>query len=209
MDFIHKFVPSASGDNALTLVLLHGTGGNEEDLIPLGKFLAPDAALLGVRGKVLEGAAPRFFRRLAEGVFDEEDLVFRTHELARFLKEAVDAYSLNARGLVAVGYSNGANIAASMLLLEPTILSAAVLFRAMVPLEPEKLPELREKQVLMLSGRIDPLVPPANAERLAQLLRQAGADVTLNWQNAGHGLVHEELQTAQVWVKKWNTYGTA
>jgi phospholipase/carboxylesterase len=204
VDFIHKFVPSASGDNAVTLVLLHGTGGNEEDLIPLGQFLAPDAALLGVRGKVLEGDAPRFFRRLAEGVFDEEDLIFRTHELARFLEQAVQAYSLKSDGLVAVGYSNGANIAASMLLLKPTILSAAVLFRAMVPLEPQSLPDLRGKQILMLSGRHDPIVPAANAERLAELLKQAGADVTLNWQNAGHGLAHAELQTAQAWMKNLN-----
>jgi predicted esterase len=204
VDFIHKFIPAASGDNAVTLVLLHGTGGNEEDLIPLGQFLAPDAALLGVRGKVMEGHAPRFFRRLAEGVFDEEDLIFRTHELARFLEQAVEAYSLKADGLVAVGYSNGANIAASTLLLEPTILSAAILFRAMVPLEPQSLPDLRGKQVLILSGRHDPIVPAANAERLAGLLKQAGADVTLKWQDAGHGLVHAELQTAQAWMKNLN-----
>lgn len=206
MDFIHKFVPSNAGENSTTLVLLHGTGGNEEDLISLGHFLAPDAALLGIRGKVLEGAVPRYFRRLAEGVFDEEDVIFRTHELARFLEQATKEYSLNAERLVAVGYSNGANIAASLMLLEPTVLAAAVLFRAMVPLEqgklPELLPELHGKQVLMQSGRHDLIVPPSNSERLAEILKQVGADVTLNWQNAGHGLTNPELQMAQTWMKK-------
>ena len=202
VDFIHKFIPSNTGDKQITLVLLHGTGGNEEDLIPLGQFLAPDAALLGIRGKVLEGAAPRFFRRLAEGVFDEQDLIFRTHELARFLEQATKEYSLNPSRLVAVGYSNGANITASLLLLEPNILSAAVLFRAMVPLEPEKLPKLHGRQVLIQSGRHDPIVPPSHSERLAELLKQAGADVTLNWQNTGHGLTNPELTMAQAWMKK-------
>ncbi|CAM3979026.1 alpha/beta hydrolase [Alicyclobacillus pomorum] len=202
VDFIHKFIPSNTGDNQITLVLLHGTGGNEEDLIPLGQFLAPDAALLGIRGKVLEGTAPRFFRRLAEGVFDEQDLIFRTHELARFLEQATKEYSLNPSRLVAIGYSNGANIAAGLLLLEPSILSAAVLFRAMVPLEPEKLPKLHGKQVLMQSGRHDAIVPPHHSERLAELLKQAGADVTLNWQNTGHGLTNPELAMAKAWMKK-------
>jgi phospholipase/carboxylesterase len=206
VDFIHKFVPSNAGENSTTLVLLHGTGGNEEDLISLGHFLAPDAAFLGIRGKVLEGTAPRYFRRLAEGVFDEEDVIFRTHELARFLEQATKEYSLNAERLVAVGYSNGANIAASLMLLEPTVLAAAVLFRAMVPLEPGKLPELlpelHGKQVLMQSGRHDLIVPPSNSERLAELLKQVGAEVTLNWQNAGHGLTNPELQMAQTWMKK-------
>ncbi|WP_303802548.1 alpha/beta hydrolase [Alicyclobacillus macrosporangiidus] len=201
MDFIHKFIPSRAGDDAITLVLLHGTGGNEEDLIPLGQFLAPDAAMLGIRGKVLEGTAPRFFRRLAEGVFDEQDLIFRTHELARFLEEATRVYALNPSRLVAVGYSNGSNIAASLLLLEPSVLSAAVLFRAMVPLEPETLPDLHGKPVLLLSGRHDPIVPPDNSNRLAKLLKQAGAAVTLHWQNAGHGLTQAELAMAQAWMK--------
>ncbi|MCL6442202.1 MAG: alpha/beta hydrolase [Alicyclobacillus sp.] len=186
----------------MTLLLLHGTGGNEEDLLPLGRFLAPDAAMLGVRGKVLEGNMPRFFRRLAEGVFDEEDLIFRTHELARFVEQAAKTYALNPQHIVAVGYSNGANIAASMLLLEPNVLSAAVLFRAMVPLEPQQLPDLTGKRVLMQSGRHDPIVPASNSERLADLLKQAGAEVTLNWQNAGHGLTNVELATAQTWIRQ-------
>lgn len=202
MDFVHKFIPSKTGENKTTLVLLHGTGGNEEDLIPLGQFLTPDAAILGIRGKVLEGAAPRFFRRLSEGVFDEEDLIFRTHELARFIEEASQMYSLNPERLVAVGYSNGANIAASLLLLEPTILSAAVLFRSMVPLEPKKLPNLNGKHVLMQSGRLDPIVTASQSERLFELLKQAGAEITLNWQNTGHGLTNPEFAMAQTWLEK-------
>ncbi len=201
MNFIHKFIPSPSGTSEITLLLLHGTGGNEEDLLPLGQFLAPDAALLGVRGKVLEGGMPRFFRRLCEGVFDEEDLIFRTHELARFVEEAATTYSLNPERIIAVGYSNGANIAASVLLLEPSVLSAAILFRAMVPLEPEQLPDLKGKRILMQSGRQDPIVPLRNSERLAELLKQAGAEVTLYLQNAGHGLTNPELASAQAWIK--------
>lgn len=201
MDFIHKFIPSSTGQHETTLLLLHGTGGNEEDLIPLGQFLAPDAAMLSVRGKILENGMPRFFRRLSEGVFDEEDLIFRTHELARFIEEATRVYALNTEKIVAVGYSNGANIAASMFLLEPAILSAAVLFRAMVPFQPEQLPNLQGKSVLIQSGRRDPIVPATNSEQLAEIFKQAGANATLNWQNAGHGLLNSELEMAEQWVR--------
>lgn len=202
MDFIHQFIPSPTGNNDTTLLLLHGTGGNEGDLIPLGHFLAPDAAMLGVRGKILENGMPRFFRRLSEGVFDEEDLIFRTRELAQFIVEATTAYSLHPQNIVAVGYSNGANIGASLLLLQPTFLSAAVLFRAMVPLQPAELPDLKGKHVLMQSGRHDPIVPASNSEKLAKLLKQAGAEVTLNWQNTGHGLTNPELAIAQKWMQQ-------
>lgn len=199
---MHQFIPSQTGENKTTLVLLHGTGGNEADLIPLGQFLAPDAALLGVRGKVLENGMPRFFRRLAEGVFDEEDLVFRTHELAQFIKEAVTQYSLNPGGLVAVGYSNGANIAASSLLLHPEVFVGAVLLRAMVPLEPATLPNLQGKHVLIQSGRMDPIVPQTSSEQLADLLQHSGADVTHQWQNSGHGLMQAEFAMAKTWLEK-------
>src|SRR5438093_4095070 len=133
-DFIHQLVP---GNSKRTLLLLHGTGGNERDLIPLGHDLDPNASLLSPRGKVLENGMPRFFRRLAEGVFDLEDLQKRTHELADFVVSAAEHYKIDIKHIVAVGYSNGANIAASILLLRPEVLSAAVLFRAMVPLVPE------------------------------------------------------------------------
>jgi phospholipase/carboxylesterase len=202
MDFIHRFIPSENQHSQKTLILLHGTGGNEEDLLPLGRFLAQDAALLGIRGKVLENGMSRYFRRLEEGVFDEADVIFRTHELARFLEEAAQTYQLNRDEFVAVGYSNGANIAASLLLLEPDIFSAAVLFRSMVPLEPEDVPNLKGKRVLMQSGAFDPIIPPANSERLAHMLQTAGANVTLNWQQTGHGLTNEEFTIARSWMEQ-------
>src|SRR6266496_6770903 len=186
-DFIHEFVPGASDR---TLLLLHGTGGNERDLIPLGRELDPNAALLSPRGKILENGMPRFFRRLAEGVFDVEDLKQRTNELADFVAAAVQHYKLAADCLVAVGYSNGANIAASMLLLRPEILHAAILFRAMVPLVPENLPDLSPVRVWIGAGNQDPIIPTSETERLAQLLRRAGADVTVRFANANHSLTN-------------------
>src|SRR5882724_6151610 len=148
-DFIHEFV---LGKSNRTLLLLHGTGGNERDLIPLGHELDPNASLISPRGKILENGMPRFFRRLAEGVFDLEDLKKRTNELADFIASAAKHYKLTADQIVAVGYSNGANIAASMLLLRPEILHAAILFRAMAPLVPEKLPDLSSVRVWIGAG---------------------------------------------------------
>src|SRR6184192_949562 len=154
-DFIHEFVPGTSNRS---LLLLHGTGGNERDLIPLGRELDPDAALLSPRGKVLENGMPRFFRRLAEGIFDLEDLKYRTNELADFVAAAAHRYSFASDNVVAVGYSNGDNIAASMLLLRPEILSDAILFRAMVPLIPETEPDLGSVRVWIGAGSNDPIV---------------------------------------------------
>src|SRR5215468_4655236 len=143
-DFIHEFIP---GNSSRTLLLLHGTGGNERDLLPIGRELDPDASLLSPRGKILENGMPRFFRRLAEGVFDLEDLKYRTNELTDFVTAAAQHYGFASDNLVAVGYSNGANIAASMLLLRPEALPTAILFRAMVPLYPDTLPDLSSVQV--------------------------------------------------------------
>src|SRR5689334_15480729 len=155
-DIIHDFVP---GSSSRTLLLLHGTGGNERDLIPLGRELDPDAALLSPRGKILENGMPRFFRRLAEGVFDLEDLKYRTNELADFVTAAAQHYGFALDNLVAVGYSNGANIGASMLLLRPEIMYTEILFRAMVPLIPAKLPDLSSVRVWIGAGDQDPIVP--------------------------------------------------
>jgi phospholipase/carboxylesterase len=199
-DFIHKFVPGTSGR---TLILLHGTGGTESDLIDLGRGLDPEAALLSPRGKVLENGMPRFFRRLAEGVFDEEDLIFRTHELANFIQVAAEQYGFNQNQAVAVGYSNGANIAGSILLLRPETFQGAVLLRPMVPLIPETLPELKGAPVLVAAGNFDPIVPVDNARELVTLLRRAGADVTAFFENASHGLTETTVQTAQRWLKDW------
>ena len=196
-DFIHQFVP---GSSPRTLLLLHGTGGNERDLIPLGRDLDANASLLSPRGKVLENGMPRFFRRLAEGVFDLEDLKYRTNELADFVTATAQEYGFALDNLVAVGYSNGANIAASMLLLRPGIMYAAILFRAMVPLHPEKLPDLSRAQVWIGAGDQDPIVPASEAKRLAELFRRAGADVTIDFTDTGHGLTNDDLEATRNWL---------
>jgi predicted esterase len=196
-DFIHEFIP---GTSDRTLLLLHGTGGNERDLVPLGRELDPNAALLSPRGKVLESGMPRFFRRLAEGVFDLEDLKHRTNELADFVTAAAQHYGSAGDNVIAVGYSNGANIATSMLLLRPQVLSAAVLFRAMVPLIPDKLPDLSSVHIWIGAGDQDPIVPPPETKRLVDLLRRAGADVTVHSAKAGHGLTTEDLHAARHWL---------
>jgi phospholipase/carboxylesterase len=199
LGFTHRFLPGED-DSGATLLLLHGTGGNEEDLIPLAQELAPGAAILSPRGKVLEFGAPRFFRRLAEGVFDHEDLVFRTYELADFVEAASEEYGFDKRQLVAAGYSNGANIAGSLILLHPGLLRAAVLFRAMVPFEPELTPDLSGLPVFMASGRRDQMIPPDNSQRLADILGEAGAVVELRWRDTGHGLTYEEVAQAKEWL---------
>jgi predicted esterase len=196
-DFIHEFVP---GNSQRTLLLLHGTGGNERDLIPLGRELDERAALLSPRGKVLENGMPRFFRRLAEGLFDLEDLKKRTNELADFVAASAQHYGFAADEVVAVGYSNGANIAASMLLLRPETLFAAVLFRAMVPLNPDTPPNLSSVRVWIGAGTDDPIIPTSETKRLAELLRKAGADVTIRHFPAGHELTPEDVEAARVWL---------
>ncbi|MCU0494322.1 MAG: alpha/beta hydrolase [Chloroflexaceae bacterium] len=201
LTFTHQFVP-AERPGLPTLLLLHGTGGNEYDLLDLGRMLLPGAALLSPRGKVLEHGMPRFFRRLAEGMFDVEDLRFRTGELADFVPAAASAYDIDAGNVIAVGFSNGANIAASTMLLRPGTLAGAVLFHPMVPLEPEPLPNLNGTPVFIGAGTADPIVPRRNSERLAQLLRESGAAVTLYWQPGGHGLGQSEALAAQEWLGK-------
>jgi len=196
-DFIHEFIP---GSSSRTLLLLHGTGGNERDLIPLGRELDPNAALLSPRGKVLENGMPRFFRRLAEGVFDLEDLKHRTNEVSEFVAAAAQHYGFATDQLVAVGYSNGANIAASMLLLRPEIMHRAILFRAMVPLIPDTLPNLSSARVWIGAGDQDPIIPSSETKRLAELLRRAGADVTIRFFKAGHGLTNDDVVTAREWL---------
>lgn len=209
LGFVHRFVaPPKDKDSegtkqrtAKTLLLLHGTGGNEDDLLQLGRHLDPKAALLSPRGKVLEGGVmPRFFRRLAEGVFDVEDLKFRTNELADFVDEASKVYSFDARNVIAVGYSNGANIAASMLLLRPRTLTGAILFRAMVPFVPDKLPDLSGKGIFMSSGLQDPIATRQQAERLSGLLKQASGNVILEWQDSGHELTQDDIESAKQWL---------
>jgi phospholipase/carboxylesterase len=201
LGFTHRYLPGED-ESSPTLLLLHGTGGNEEDLVPLGETLAPGAAVLSPRGKVSEYGAPRFFRRLAEGVFDHEDLLLRTHELAEFVEAASEEYGFDRSKLVAVGYSNGANVAASMILLHPGLLRAAVLFKAMVPFEPELTPDLSGMRILLAAGRMDRMIPPDNTQRLADILAEAGADVDLRWRDTGHPLTYEEVGEAKEWLSE-------
>ena len=198
LGFVHIYHAAAAADGPMFLVL-HGTGGNESDLLPLASMIDPRAGVLSPRGKVLERGMPRFFRRLAEGIFDVEDLKLRTSELADFVRAAADHYGFDPARVVAAGFSNGANIAASVLLLRPGVLRAAILFSAMVPLVPPVPPDLAGVDVFMGAGRTDPLVKPANAQRLADMLRDAGANVTLHWKPGGHELAREDVDAARTW----------
>lgn len=196
--FAHRFVPGTR-IGAPVVLLLHGTGGNEDDLLELGAALAPGAPLLSPRGKVLENGMPRFFRRLAEGVFDLDDLRFRANELADFVRDATHAYGVDQTPPVAAGFSNGANIAAAMLLLRPETLSGALLLRPMVPLVPDPLPDLAGVPVQIVAGLTDPIIPPKQSEALADLLRRSGARVDIEWLPGGHGLTQADLEIGSRW----------
>jgi len=208
LSFIHRFVRGTGANASTTLLLLHGTGGNESDLLELGGMLLSGATLLSPRGKVLEHGMPRFFHRLAEGVFDVDDLIHRTHELANFVAEACAAYALDANRVIAVGYSNGANIAAGMLFLRPETLQAAILFRPMVPLEPAQLPNLSGKHLLIARGLHDPIIDPANTRRLIELFSIAGASVEVHDHPGGHELDQDDLVAAGALINQWNMKGT-
>ena len=201
LGFIHSYIP-ATDRTRPPLLLLHGTGGGENDLVPFGERLAPGAALVSPRGKVSEQGAARFFRRLAEGVFDLEDLAARTQELAEFIGRARHTYGLGKP--IALGFSNGANIAASILLTRPDVLAGAVLLRAMTPFEPKPLPDLAGIPILMLSGAADPLVEPANRGRLADMLGAAGAEVTHEVVPAGHNLSPRDITAAESWLARYS-----
>ena len=199
LGFIHHFVPSKGSQT--TLLLLHGTGGDENNLLPLGSDLLPGAALLSPRGRVLENGMPRFFRRSSEGVFDQDDLEKQTHDLAKFVTEAAKTYRFDIDRLVAVGYSNGANIASSTILLHPQLLAGAVLFRPMgIPLELQRIPDLGGTRILIESATGDPVIPRKLPEELAQLLEKANAEVTLHWEHADHSLTNAELAVAREWL---------
>ena len=199
LGFTHVFFPPANGSTRV-LLLLHGTGGDESDLVPLARKLDPTAAVLSPRGKVLENGMPRFFRRFAEGVFDEEDVVRRANELAEFVAAAAQTYAFDAQQVTALGYSNGANIAAAMMLLRPEVLPAAVLFRAMMPLKEPNPSNLSGKRVLLSAGDSDPIIPLPNVQALATLLKQSGADVQLAVQRASHGLVAADFAVGREWI---------
>lgn len=218
-DFKYRFIPSQSqqqvADNSdqayrpkdnksetLTLLLLHGTGGNEDDLIQVGQMISPSASLLSPRGKVLENGMPRFFKRLAEGVFDLEDLKFRTRELADFVKDTSSIYGFDLNKTIAVGFSNGANIAASLLLSYPGTLMGAILFRAMVPFIPNSPLDLSDKKVLLSAGVYDPIVSESQTQSLYNILKKSRANATLKWQQSGHNLTESDILDAKEWLSE-------
>jgi predicted esterase len=199
LNFIHQFIP---GSSDRTLLVLHGTGGDENEFLPLGREMDPAAALLSPRGQVSENGHLRFFRRLAEGIFDLEDLKRRTDDLADFIGAAARHYGFDVSKLVAVGYSNGANIAASVLLQRPGILRTAIMLRAMAPFEPETLPDLSGVRAWIAGGKQDVVIAPGETQRLADLLSSAGAEVTAHFFDGGHELTNFELVRAQRWLER-------
>ncbi|MGA2874113.1 MAG: alpha/beta hydrolase [Nitrososphaerales archaeon] len=199
LGFIHNFIPAKNSDGRI-LLLLHGTGGNEDDLLTIAQMIDERASILAPRGKVLESGMPRFFKRFAEGVFDLEDLKFRTNELAGFIRKAGEKYEFDLRSVVTVGYSNGANIGAS-LLLKPESMKSAILFRAMISLVPDKIPDLSGKSVFISGGRFDPFIPQNKTIELGQTLEKAGAEVKMNWEDSAHALVEKEIVKAKTWIR--------
>lgn len=200
--YVHLFEPGTD-PAAPPLLLLHGTGGSEHDLVRLGRATSPGSALLSPRGDVSEGGALRFFARLAEGVFDPREIIRRTHALADFLAAACAHYRLDPARLTAVGFSNGANIAATLLLLRPESLGAAVLLRSMVVLDqPAAAGSLTGRRALLCHGSTDPLVPPDHPERLAALLRAGGADAKVQTIAASHNLTPQDVAAAQAWIRQ-------
>lgn len=197
----HVFQKGINKDKPV-LLLLHGTGGNEHDLLPIARLIDEEASILSVRGNVLENGMPRFFRRLSEGVFDLEDLRFRTKELLEFLDEAAEKYNFNRNNMVAVGYSNGANIAGSLLFHYRDSLKAAVLFHPMVPVRDVKLPNLTNVPVFIGAGKNDPICLPEETKDLQQYLTNAGSDVTVYWESYGHQLSRTEVEEARKWYEK-------
>lgn len=199
LSHIHRWEHAAP--SAKTLLVLHGTGGDEQSLLSIARNLAPGWNLLSPRGQVSENGANRFFRRFAEGVFDIEDLRTRANELASFVSEASDAYGFDPAEVVAFGYSNGANIASATMLLHPGALAGAALVRAIVPLVPSPLPKLEGKRVAIANGKRDPLEPPGETERLAHMLRECGADVRVYMAEAGHELTRADIQSIAGWLR--------
>ena len=199
LNFIHRF---EAGNSEATLLVLHGTGGDERDLIPLARELAPNAKMLSPRGKVLENGAPRFFKRLGMGVFDEEDLKLQAADLANFVREAAKEYGFDPTKVYAFGYSNGANIAAALMLLHPEVLAGGVLLRPVLPLEVSLLPKLTDKPVFIAAGTQDPWSPNARVQALADSLENAGAKVELRWQPGGHQLFGVEIEAARGWLNQ-------
>jgi predicted esterase len=199
LGFTHRFIPGQD-PTAETLIVLHGTGGDENSLVGIAQAVAPGASIISPRGNVLENGAPRFFKRLAEGVFDPKEVRSRGQELARFIRAAIVNYNLDATRVFALGYSNGANAASTAMFVDPGVVQGAILLRPMLVYEPMEAPDLNSASVLISAGRMDPIVPTESVEKLRDLLEKAGATVTLNWQLVGHNLVPSEMREAAEWL---------
>ncbi|SHE34183.1 phospholipase/carboxylesterase [Seinonella peptonophila] len=197
---IHTYI---KGSSPHTIILLHGTGGDENDLLSIGSILNPNSTLLGIRGNVLENGMSRYFKRVAEGIFDEQDLVFRTKELKEFIDVAIEKYQLDRQKIVIVGYSNGANIAASMIFHYGAIFQGAILYHPMVPIRGKMIPQLAGMPVLIGAGKNDPICSITETEELAKLLKEAGAELTVHWENHGHQLSEPEVHFS---IKWYNCY---
>ncbi|WP_226527427.1 alpha/beta hydrolase [Metabacillus niabensis] len=197
----HIFI-EGKDKQAPTLLLLHGTGGNEKDLLPIAEMIAPDASVLGVKGNVSENGMPRFFRRLSEGVFDEEDLIFRTSELNEFLEDSAKKYHFDRDRILAIGYSNGANIAASLMYHHKNALQGAILLHAMVPRRKVEIPNLDGTPIFIGAGVNDPIIPIEETKELVEALQNAQANITEHWGQAGHQLTREEIEQAKTWYEK-------
>jgi phospholipase/carboxylesterase len=200
LGFIHRFVPAEGPASGETLIVLHGTGGDENALVGIGQTIAPGAAILSPRGNVLEHGAPRFFKRLAEGVFDPKEVRSRAEELARFIRAAIVKYALDSTRVYALGYSNGANVASTVMFIDPQLIQGVILLRPMVVFEPKDQNDLSGTGVFISAGRMDPIVPVSSVERLAELFESRHAEVTLKWQLTGHNLVPSEVREASDWL---------
>ncbi|MBB3663379.1 phospholipase/carboxylesterase [Prauserella sediminis] len=194
----HRYVEGAQAEPVL--LLLHGTGGTPDDILALGKELSPSSTMIAPAGPVSENGAARWFRRLAEGVFDVEDVIVRAGELAEFIEVARDRYDLAGRRLVAAGFSNGANIAAAVALLRPDVLDEVVLFSAMSPLPEPPAADLHGGRVFLANGRQDPMAPLDSSERLVRTFRDRGAEVTEYWHPGGHQITADGLESARQWL---------
>ena len=199
LNYIHTFVPAASDSSRpVTLLLLHGTGGDENSLLSLGNDLWPGAALLGLQGKVLENGMPPSFRRFTEvGIHDVRS---RTEELAQFIRAASERYRFSTRTLIVVGHSNGANLAASLILLHPHYLAGAVLFRVTVPLVPQIIRDFSNLFIFIGAATADPLIPTGQAGELAAIFKSGGAEVAISWHHGGRELGEEDIQAARNWL---------
>ena len=203
LGFIHKYIPPANPLSLDTLVLFHGTGGDEDSMVQIGSTVSQESGLLSPRGKILENGMPRFFRRLSEGVFDHEDMKDRTIELVKFINSASKEYGYDLRKLSALGYSNGANIAASIILTFPGVFKNAVLFHPMIPFKPDNLPDLSGTRILITAGTNDPVVNPEESEGLKELFQDSGAIMEILWSDKGHSLTQEELERARIFLHNY------